>query len=430
MFKRGRLRESTRLVLRIKLEVGNSNNLPEFAPVADKSIQMPKSDIMIVDDNPANLKLLEDMLLQQGHKVRSFPLGRLALEAAKKRPPDLILLDINMPEMNGYEVCERLKSIPELASIPVIFLSALRETEDKVKAFQAGAADYISKPFRLEEVHARVETHLKLQALQKASQLQNQRLEEAVKARTLELSIANGRLTILDRSKNDFLQLISHEFRTPLNGLLGASELILERMPAEENDDLKGLYKRCRQRILTILDDALLLTQIDVSGERFKSAEVFSLSAMVGQALEKTAEFARSRQVTLMPSPLDMGLVAGNEDLLVRALQSLVETAVKFSEKGEAIRLSSQTTRDSRKVIIEASGRIIPSPLLAKFFDLFTMGEAITPGGDLGLSAPLAFRILSLFGGSVSVANLEPPGIRLTISLKDTSSREGDLRAA
>ena len=99
---------------------------------------MDQSDIMIVDDNPANLKLLEDMLLQQGHEVRSFPLGRLALAAAMKNPPDLILLDINMPEMNGYEVCERLKSDDELSDIPVIFLSALNEIEDKVKAFRSG----------------------------------------------------------------------------------------------------------------------------------------------------------------------------------------------------------------------------------------------------------------------------------------------------
>jgi DNA-binding response OmpR family regulator len=394
-------------------------------------MEMPPNDIMIVDDNPANLKLLEDMLLQQGHRIRSFPLGRLALEAAKKHPPDLILLDISMPEMNGYEVCARLKSIKELAGIPVIFLSALGETEDKVKAFQAGAVDYVSKPFRLQEVHARVETHLKLQDLQKASQLQNQRLEEAVAARTVELSIANERLMILDRSKNDFLKLIAHEFRTPLNGLLGVSELILEDIPhIEENSELIGVYRRCRQRILTILDDSLLLTEIDVSGERFKSHGVSSLSTMVGQALEKTAEFARSRQVTLIPPPLDMGLVAGNEDLLIRALQALFETAVKFSAGGEAIRLSSEFASDSRKVIVEARGRIIPSHLLAKFFDLFAIGEAITPGGDLGVSAPLAFRILSLFGGSVSVVNLEPQGIRLTISLKDASRQEGDLRAA
>jgi K+-sensing histidine kinase KdpD len=125
-----------------------------------------------------------------------------------------------------------------------------------------------------------------------------------------------------------------------------------------------------------------------------------------------------------------MGSVAGNEDLLVRALQALIETAVKFSAEGEAILLSSEAAPGWRKVIVEASGRIIPSPALAKFFDLFSIGEAITPGGDLGLSAPLAFRILSLFGGSVSVANLEPAGIRLTISLKDASSQERELRAA
>ena len=112
--------------------------------------------IMVVDDNPANLKLLEDMLWQQGHEVLSFPRGRLALAEAARNPPDLILLDINMPEMNGYEVCERLKSTAEGSSIPVIFLSAMTEMQDKVKAFQAGAADYISKPFQVEEVLARV----------------------------------------------------------------------------------------------------------------------------------------------------------------------------------------------------------------------------------------------------------------------------------
>jgi DNA-binding response OmpR family regulator len=389
-----------------------------FPPIEER-IAMPQSDIMIVDDNPANLKLLEDMLLAPGHQVRSFPLGRLALAAAKKHKPDLILLDINMPEMNGYEVCEHLKSAAELAEIPVIFLSALNEIADKVRAFQAGAVDYISKPFQFEEVHARVETHLALHALQEALQVRNERLEEAVTARTLELSTANERLIILDRSKNEFLKLISHEFRTPLNGLLGAGELILKDMPASEgNDDLGDIHKRSRRRILSILDDALLLTQIDVTGERFKSASV-PLSAALAQALEKTADFAKSRNVTLIPSPVEMGLVAGNEELLVRALHALVETAVKFAADGETIGLTCEVEGDWRTVVIVSHGRAIPGPLIEKFFDLFSIGEAITPGGDLGLGPPLALRILSLFGGSVSVANLEPPGIRLSVALKD-----------
>jgi two-component system sensor histidine kinase/response regulator len=187
--------------------------------------------IMIVDDNPANLKLLEDMLLQQGYEARSFLLGSMAMAAAIKHPPCLFLLDINMPEMNGYDLCERLKSIHQLSEIPVIFLSALSGIEDKIKAFRSGAVDYISKPFQFEEVHARVETHLKLHDLQRALQRQNEQLETAVAARTIELSRAIEQLRVLDRSKSEFLSLISHEFRTPLNGLLGAGEILMEELP-------------------------------------------------------------------------------------------------------------------------------------------------------------------------------------------------------
>jgi CheY-like chemotaxis protein len=164
---------------------------------------MAESDIMIVDDNPANLNLLEDMLLQRGYEVRSFPLGRLALAAATKNPPDLILLDINMPEMNGYQVCERLKSTQGLSDIPVIFLSALNETEDKVHAFRSGGVDYISKPFQFEEVQARVQTHLRLRHAQQA--------ERALLERTLGGAI--GTLWVLVQLTSPVLALRSHSIR-------------------------------------------------------------------------------------------------------------------------------------------------------------------------------------------------------------------------
>jgi DNA-binding response OmpR family regulator len=383
---------------------------------------------MIVDDNPANLRLLEDMLLQRGHEVRSFPLGRLALAAAVKNPPDLILLDVNMPEMSGYQVCERLKSIETLADIPVIFLSALNETQDKVQAFRCGAVDYVSKPFQFEEVHARVETHLQLREFQRALKVQNERLEEDVAARTRELAAANERLTILDNSKTEFLNLISHEFRTPLNGLLGIGELVLEEMPStEESVELQRMFKLSRQRILSILDDALLLTQIDVNGGQFKSAPV-ALHAAVSLAIDKTAEFAKSRGVTLGAPPADMENVLVDEGLLVKALHSLLETAVKFSETGGTIRISRGTASDSPKIIIESRGKTIPSHALPKFFDLFSIGEESTPGGDLGLGPSVAHRILSLFGGSVKVANLDPSGIRMNVSLPNVPSSPEETR--
>jgi DNA-binding response OmpR family regulator len=384
---------------------------------------MAESGIVIVDDNPANLKLLEGMLLDQGHEVRSFPLGRLALAAAMNNPPDLILLDINMPEMNGYEVCERLKCTQELADVPVIFLSALNETEDKVRAFRSGAVDYISKPFQFEEVNARVETHLKLHQLQSVLKLHNEHLEQAVAARTRELGEANQRLTILDRSKNEFLNLISHEFRTPLNGLLGVGELILEEMPSSsENTELQEMFERSRRRILSLLDDALLLTQIDIQGEGFRSTPV-SLYAVLSRAIESAAPFAASRHVTIGPPSAELELVLGDDDLLVRAVHALLEAAVKFSNPGETVRISREFFPDSPRVIIESLGRTVPKPALGKFFDVFSIGEAMTPGGDLGVGPALASRILSLFGATVSVANRNPSGIRLTVSLQ--SARGG-----
>jgi two-component system, sensor histidine kinase and response regulator len=397
---------------------------PEPCPRPHSDAALIRGGVMIVDDIPANLKLLEDMLLQEGHVVNSFPLGRLALAAAVENPPDLILLDINMPEMDGYEVCERLKSNAELADVPVIFLSALNETQDKLRAFRAGGVDYISKPFQFEEVHARVETHLKLRGLQRALKRQNEHLEEAVAGRTRELAGALERLTILDRSKNEFLTLISHEFRTPLNGLLGISELILDEMPStQKNNEFQAMFDRSRRRLLSILDDALLLTQIDVGGEGFKLVPV-SLSAALSRAIENTAEFAESRRVALPPPLTGQDLVLGVEELLVRALQALLQTAVKFSEAGETVRFAREDASDSLRVVIESQGRTIPSSVLAKFFDIFSIGEAMTPGGDLGLGPPVAYRILSLFGGLVSVANLDPAGIRFTISLR-TSDRNG-----
>src|SRR5436309_3252128 len=132
------------------------------------------------------------MLKDRGYKVRPVPGGKLALAAARRDPPDLILLDINMPEMNGYEVCEHLKADDKLKGIPVIFISALTEPLDKVRAFALGGVDYITKPFQMEELHARVETHLKLRRLQIELEEQNRQLELARERIKFDLELARG----------------------------------------------------------------------------------------------------------------------------------------------------------------------------------------------------------------------------------------------
>jgi len=145
----------------------------------DPPVPPRPANILVVDDVAANLQVLTGMLKDRGYKARPVPSGKLALVAARKDPPDLILLDINMPEMNGYEVCQVLKADAQLRGIPVIFISALNENLDKVRAFATGGVDYLTKPFQMEELHARVETHLKLRRLQTELEETNGRLAKA-----------------------------------------------------------------------------------------------------------------------------------------------------------------------------------------------------------------------------------------------------------
>ena len=138
----------------------------------------PRGNILVVDDTPANLRLLSQMLGGQGYRVRPVPDGPLALAAAQAEPPDLILLDIRMPEMDGYQVCQQLKAGASTRDIPVIFISALDAAQDKVRAFHAGGVDYVTKPFQAAEVLARVETHLALRDLQQQLLAANERMAQ------------------------------------------------------------------------------------------------------------------------------------------------------------------------------------------------------------------------------------------------------------
>lgn len=144
---------------------------------------LPLADILVVDDTPNNLRLLSTMLNEQGYKVRKIMNGALAIRVALQAPPDLILLDIDMPGMNGYEVCKLLKANPKISEIPVIFLSALDDASDKVKAFAVGGADYITKPFQVPEVLARVENQLRMKTLSQQLYQQNAQLQQEIKER-------------------------------------------------------------------------------------------------------------------------------------------------------------------------------------------------------------------------------------------------------
>ncbi len=185
-----------------------------------------KGNILIVDDTPENLRLLSNALTEQGYKVRSVINGAMALMGAKAAPPDLILLDINMPEMNGYQVCEALKANEQTREIPVIFISALGEVLDKVRAFAVGGRDYITKPFQFEEVVARIENQLTIRNLQK--QLQQSEQRERKRAHQLQQALhqlKSRQVQLIQSAKMSSLgQLvagIAHEINNPANFIYG-----------------------------------------------------------------------------------------------------------------------------------------------------------------------------------------------------------------
>ena len=237
--------------------------------------------ILVVDDTAANLQVLAGMLKDRGYKVRPVKSGKLALQAARSDPPDLILLDINMPEMNGYEVCERLKADETLQGIPVIFISALTEQLDKVKAFATGGVDYITKPFQMEELHARVETHLKLRRLQ------------------IELEGANQALAkVNDRMSRD----------------LKAAAKIQESFLPRDAPRIPGLefawfYRPCDElagdalNVIPLADRQIALYLLDVSGHGVASA---LLSVTISRLLSPPSEASSILMRNGITSPIEV----------------------------------------------------------------------------------------------------------------------------
>ncbi|MBD2576966.1 response regulator [Oscillatoria sp. FACHB-1406] len=257
-------------------------------------------NILIVDDTPANLKLLANVLKEEGYKIRASPNGKIALEGIKISPPDLILLDIMMPEMNGYEVCEKLRLEERYRDIPIIFISALNEVFDKVKAFELGAADYITKPFQAEEVLSRVRTHLEKRFLQQSYEQKNRELTETLES----LKMAQAQLVQSEKmvSLGQLIAGIAHEINTPL-GAIQASASNSTKALKESASQLPALFEKLsnrQQREFFELVEQALNSRVFLSSEETRSLR----RALTQQLQDSGIEEARDVADTL----LDMGI--------------------------------------------------------------------------------------------------------------------------
>jgi DNA-binding response OmpR family regulator len=369
-----------------------------------------QGSVMIIDDEPDNLNVLGEMLRQDGHSVMAFKSGEMALAAAREEPPDLVLLDIRMPGMDGYEVCRRFKAEDSLNRIPIIFLSAFQSPADKVRAFEAGGVDYVTKPFAEIEMLARTRTHLRLLRYQL-------HLEELVHQRVNELTEAHRRLRIWDDAKTQWLTTLSHEMRTPLNGLLGISDLLFMELPPDSScHNLRSDYDLSRKRIEKLMGDAMTLTSIDVAAARFAVVPI-PLAALLRGALAAVSKDAADIAVSASIDVQEGDTVLGDPDLIGRAFHDLLLTVTHCVSAGEAVALEAKVDAGQATVTIVTGGKVLPPESLETFFDVGGQRTLLKGGGDYGLGPVLASRIIRLFKGNVTVANGLDRGIVVKISL-------------
>jgi two-component system, sensor histidine kinase and response regulator len=384
-----------------------------------------KADILVVDDTPANLQLLSSILVKCGFQVRSVINGNLALEAARRRSPSLILLDVQMPKMDGYEVCKQLKNDERLKDIPVIFVSAHGAIDDKVKGFQSGGVDYITKPYQAEEIQSRILTHLEIRRTQMEARIKNASLERLVQLRNRQLQETNQKLAGLDNAKNQFLAIVSHELRTPLHGLVGAAELAFsESLDHPRLTEYKKIFDDSRQRILLFVEDALLLSNMQVKGGQFVENNSH-LDDIIETTINECRETAEAFEVELRSGVTrGLGQVLGDWYFLTRALTRLIETGIKFSMPHKTVLISAFPMEQEVLLQINASGYSVPDKELPDFFELLNIGRALTPRGDLGLSPAVAGQIINLLGGWVKIKNTSPSGIEIVAKLPRYKSHE------
>lgn len=401
-----------------------SHDIHPPAPNRDRPIPS-KGDILVVDDRPENLRLLSTMLTEQGYKVRKVIKGELTLGVAQVNPPDLILLDIMMPNISGFEVCEQLKADVRTQAIPVIFLSALDEPMDKVKAFAVGGEDYITKPFEIQEVVARIEHQLRIVRLQRQLREQNQQLQQEVaerqkaeaalqsvnneletqvEQRTAELTQANQQLTQLGQQlqqslkqeqqlnqlRSQIITTISHEYRTPMS-IIGSSAGLLETYLDSLTPENR--YKHFRridgaiQRMTQLIDDVIFLNELEWQTQAVNVSEL-SLTAVIADVIQKLSVSGANPEVVEVAVDQACDRQRTDPWLITRILQDLLSNAIKFSPQNS--RINVKMTCSSEHLIFEISdqGIGIPPDQLDKVLNAFHRARNAEhiPGAGLGLT--------------------------------------------
>jgi signal transduction histidine kinase len=382
---------------------------------------------MIVDDTPENLALIRTMLSDRGFEIFALPGGSLALRAAERFVPDLVLLDITMPEMDGYEVCAKFKQDARLKDVPIIFLSALNDTEDKVKAFRLGGVDFITKPFQFEEVLARVLTHLKISSLQRELKFQNEHLEELVAEKVRELSEAHqesrkrlAEIAHMNRNLTSsvYSAAIAHDLRQPLTAIQSnaeAAELLIEQDPPalEQVREILADIRRDNQRA-----GQIILRMRGMMNKTSTEIEDLDVNATVRDVIAFLASEARMRGVAVAAelAPGALRVLADRvqlQQVLINLMLNSMDAMSAFPQGGCAISICTSSEEfNNVGVSVADTGCGFGENIGQVFESFFT-----TKPEGMGMGLSITASLINAHGGRIWAENAPAGGaiVRFTL---------------
>lgn len=361
--------------------------------------------ILVVDDTQQNVQVLTQMLRGKQYKVLAAFNGEDAIALLSRKAPDLILLDVMMPGMDGFETCREIRKEPAYDDIPIIFLSALSDVEAKVKALESGGVDYITKPFQQLEVLARIELHLRLRRLELERQENVARLEK------------------MNKEKDEVLGIISHDMRNPIGGIIGISNFLRTDGPSDDKEliDMLTLIESSAERLLMLVNDLLDIALIEANSLQLTFADT-DMGAYCNDVIQLHRATAKSKGVRLDLIERVEGIVAEVDvTKFSQIVGNLVSNAIKFTEERGQVRVEiGAVPGDPSQLQIQIidSGMGIPRDLMPRLFEKFGAQRLGTKGEKgTGLGMPLVKRYVDLHHGTVTVESMEKIGTTFTIRI-------------
>ncbi|MCL1465214.1 ATP-binding protein [Argonema galeatum] len=359
-----------------------------------KNLTQPsKGNILVVDDQPNNLRVLSSMLTKHGYHVRKALNGQIAVSACQTVLPDLILLDIMMPNMDGYEVCQVLKADEKTREVPVIFISALDDVLDKVKAFRVGGIDYITKPFQIEEVLVRVTNQLTIQQQHRQLTEQNAKLQKLNE----ELACSNAEL-------EQFAYIASHDLQSPLQAIVGYARILSWKYEKNLDDDAKRYIERIVNagwRMTQLIEDLLAYSRVGTRTEEFNPTDC---KTVLEEALGNLREEISSSGASITHS--DLPTIRADRTQLMRLFQNLISNSIKFRrpEVPPSIEITAQPkNNDEWLIAVRDNGIGIETENFERIFEIFQRLHSYNdyPGTGIGMS--ICKKIVERHGGRIWV---------------------------